>query len=811
MPSFSLKIKMILVVFLMIAAVSTGVAGLGLLFFIREFKSDMASRQFAMVSAVAGELDDKIVAAQRALVAVARSVPPSLTRDPQGMQRFLDGRLDLHQVFGDGTGFFSTQGRLLASAPGQDTLIGADFSGHDFFRRTIDFKKPLISEPLVSAKGDGRKVVVFTVPVFDGRGHLSGVLGGRVDLLEQNFLERLAWLKVGESGNFFLFNNRRQMIVHKNPESLPQNPLARGQSELLDLAVAGYEGSGEAPSPAGSPALCSFKRLQSPGWILATHLPLAEAYAAIDQARRLTGYSLALLLPLALAGVWIFVGHFTEPLLLFARRVREMGASGAGGMEIPVSTSDEIGVLAQAFNSMMQELGRQRQLLENEKGFAEQLLQQSAVPCYVLDAEHRVIIWNRACEELTGIPASELLGGKEPWRAFYHEPRRVLADVVLDGALYEMADLYSCYADSPLIPEGLRAEGWFKLKGKQRFLCFDAAPIRNADDQVIAAIETLQDVTLRANTEEQLRGALGAIKESEERFRRLVELSLDGIAILVKRRFVFTNPAGCEMLGFQVPEEALGRRMRDFIQRESEELFDEQVDHAEKSSCSAPWFEQRLLRKDGTALEVELGVSRFVYRGEEALQVIFRDITERKLAKARLESLAHYDSLTSLPNRVLFFDRLNHAVTEAKRYQHALALMYLDLDRFKQVNDTLGHAAGDAVLVEAGHRLKECVRGCDMVARMGGDEFTVILSKLAEEGDAALVAERIIAAFQLPFAVDGALASVGVSIGICVYPSYELDLDGMVRRADLALYRVKEEGRNGYLFYSEELKLRAAG
>jgi diguanylate cyclase (GGDEF)-like protein/PAS domain S-box-containing protein len=811
MPSFSLKIKMTLVVFLLIGTVSSAVAGLGLLFFIQEFKSDMASRQFPMVSAVAGELDDKIVTAQRALMAVARSLPHPLLRDRHAMQRFLEERLDLHQVFGDGVGFYSREGILLASAPGQDTLIGADFSRHDFFRRTVDSGKPGISEPFLTAKGAGHPVVLFTVPVYDQRGKLAGVLGGCVDLLEENFLGRLARLKVGETGSFFLFNSKRQMIVHKQPESLPDRPLAAGRSSLLDRAVAGFEGSGETVSPAGALALCSFKRLESTGWILATQLPIAEAYDPIGKARRLTGYSLALLLPLALAGIWLFVGHLTEPLLLFARRVRQMGDGDAQGVEIPVSTSDEIGVLAQAFNSMMRELGEQRLLLEREKCFAEQLLQQSAVPCFVIDAEHRVIIWNRACEELTGIGAAEVIGNSEPWRAFYQAPRRVLADVVLDGTLYEMADLYSCYADSPLIPEGLRAEGWFRLRGKQRFLCHDAAPIRDAEGRLIAAIETLQDVTLRASTEEQLRGALEAIRESEERFRRLVELSLDGIAILVKRRFVFVNAAGCDMLGFLSPDEVLGKTARDFIQRESEELFDEQMEHAEKSASSAPWFEQRLLRQDRTALEVELGVSRFVYRGEEALQVIFRDITERKLAKARLESLAHYDSLTSLPNRVLFFDRLKHAVTEAKRYQHALALMYLDLDRFKQVNDSLGHAAGDAVLVEAGRRLKECVRGCDMVARMGGDEFTVILSKLADEGDAAVVAERIIHSFHTPFAVEGALASVGVSIGICVYPTHQDDLDGMVRRADLALYRAKENGRNCYCFYSEDLQLRAAG
>lgn len=800
MPRFSLKIKMAMVVFLMIATVSLSVAGLGLLFFIGEFKESTAGRQFSVVSAIAGELDDKIAAAQRELVGVAMSIAPGTAGDARAMQQFLEARLDLHQVFSDGVGFYSPKGVLLASAPGQSTLIGRDFSFRDYLKSTVDSSKPRISEPYRSVRR-GTPTVMFTAPVLGSDGKLVGVLGGRLDLLEENFLNRVAHLDIGDGGDFFLFNKKRQMISHRDHDRLLVPMTPQGKLELMDRAFSGYEGSGEMANSRGIPAIYSFKRLDSTGWILAAERPLSEAYAPIDKARRLVAYSLALLLPLALATVWFCVGRMTAPLLLLVGRVHETGGDPGKYLPVPVQAGDEIGELAKAFNAMMRELVDKRRSLESEKGFAVQLLQHSAVPCFVLDADHRVIIWNKACEELTGIAAKTQLGEKQPWRAFYDEPRRVLADIVVDGTLHEMADLYPCYADSALIPEGLRAEGWYRLKGKQRYLCFDAAPIRDAEGRLIAAIETLQDVTLRASTEERLRGMVAAIGESEERFRRLVELSLDGIAILVGRSFVFVNPAGCELLGCRSADELMGRQMREFIQRESEELFLEQMAYAEQSGTSAPWIEERLLRNDGTALEVELGVGPFVFRGEKALQVIFRDITERKLAKARLETLAHYDSLTSLPNRVLFFDRLRHAVSEAKRHKHPMALMFLDLDCFKQINDRLGHAAGDAVLVESGHRLRECVRACDMVARMGGDEFTIILSKMADEQDAALVAERIVEAFALPFRVEGEDACVGVSIGICIYPGCDTDPDEMVRYADCAMYRAKEQGKNVYRFH----------
>jgi diguanylate cyclase (GGDEF)-like protein/PAS domain S-box-containing protein len=803
MRNFSLKIKMTLVVFLLVSTVISVVAGLGLLFFIREFKANVASHQFATVSSTAADLDDDIRKAQHELIAVARSVPPTLINDPAGMQRFLDGRLDLQDVFADGVGFMSRKGILTAFSPGQTNLIGRNFSFRDFYKETVATGRPYISQPFLPMRSTGDEIVVFTAPVLDAKGRMAGMLAGRLDLTEENVLGRLSHFKVGENGDYFLFNKKRQLIVQRDHGAGRKSILSTADYPLVARAIAGFEGSAESDRPEPKRHLCAFKRLDSTGWILGARVPTREAYAPIQRAQKMVAYCLAAALPLSLLAVWLFVRNLTRPLLRLTRRIERMAGTDARNPATPVC-GDEIAVLEKSFEEVMQELGRQTGLLEKEKAFSEQLLQQTAVPSLVIDTEHRVIIWNRACEELTGMTAGEVVGGCEAWRAFYETSRKVLADIIIDGTLHEMADLYSCYSDSPLIPEGLRAEGWYQLRGKQKFLIFDAAPIRDAEGRVIAAIQTLQDVTLRAQTEEQLRKMVAAIGESEERFRRLVELSLDGIAILVGRHFAFINAAGCEMLGHSDPEELNGKAIHDFIHQDSRLLFDEQLDYARQSGATAPWLEERLIRTDGTGVEVELGMTRFLFRGEEALQVIFRDITERKLAKAKLESLAHYDSLTSLPNRVLFFDRLKRAVAESDRYRHPMALMFLDLDRFKEINDTLGHAAGDAVLIEAGHRLKECVRACDMVARMGGDEFTIILSKLADELDAALVAERIITSLAYPFQVEGTLASIGVSIGICVYPTFGSDLDAIVRYADLALYKAKGAGRNGYRFYSEE-------
>lgn len=170
------------------------------------------------------------------------------------------------------------------------------------------------------------------------------------------------------------------------------------------------------------------------------------------------------------------------------------------------------------------------------------------------------------------------------------------------------------------------------------------------------------------------------------------------------------------------------------------------------------------------------------------------DITEHKLSEERIQHLAHHDNLTDLPNRILFNDRLNQAIHLAKRDSREFALLYIDLDRFKTVNDSLGHAAGDELLKSVAKRIRDEVRESDTVARVGGDEFTVILSDIAKRDDAQTVAEKIASAIAAPFQIgsNGASVGVGASIGIAVYPSEGQDANELVKAADSAMYGAKK-------------------
>jgi diguanylate cyclase (GGDEF)-like protein len=173
-------------------------------------------------------------------------------------------------------------------------------------------------------------------------------------------------------------------------------------------------------------------------------------------------------------------------------------------------------------------------------------------------------------------------------------------------------------------------------------------------------------------------------------------------------------------------------------------------------------------------------------------------LVKRKLSQEQLVTMAHFDGLTGLPNRTLFFDRLHQALHLATRYDRLCALLYIDLDGFKAVNDSLGHAAGDELLIAAGEKMKDCCRASDTVARLGGDEFIILLSEVAGKNGAEVLAQQILKAFEVPFMLKKGEVVVGASIGISVFPTHGTSSDQLLKSADRAMYQAKEQGKNTY-------------
>lgn len=224
------------------------------------------------------------------------------------------------------------------------------------------------------------------------------------------------------------------------------------------------------------------------------------------------------------------------------------------------------------------------------------------------------------------------------------------------------------------------------------------------------------------------------------------------------------------------------------------------TDLAEAVEASRPCLAFNLTGDDGITdyVEAQLGSGNII--GGFQARFIWNLLTRLKRTNEQITELAHHDSLTGLPNRILFYDRLNQSIARARREEESIAVLYLDLDGFKLVNDTFGHDVGDALLCEASRRIRDCVRVSDTVARMGGDEFTVILCNVRTANSKDRVAKKIIDAISHPFMLNGKDCSVSVSIGIALYPDNGETAEQLVKIADAAMYLAKHSGRNCYRF-----------
>jgi diguanylate cyclase (GGDEF)-like protein/PAS domain S-box-containing protein len=328
-------------------------------------------------------------------------------------------------------------------------------------------------------------------------------------------------------------------------------------------------------------------------------------------------------------------------------------------------------------------------------------------------------------------------------------------------------------------------------------------PLRDQDGEPNGVMGVATDVTERRRAEQTLRN-------NEEEFRLVFESAKDAI--------LWADPETGLITRCNRAAESLLERERDEIVGQPQTA----IHPAGKAEYYAEMFERHIrqegradeeaevITKSGRVVPVHIGASLTMVGGKPIIQGIFRDITERKRAEETIKHLAYHDVLTHLPNRTLFKDRLTQALAQAHRKGRMVAVLFLDLDQFKVVNDTVGHAEGDRLLQRVAKRLAGLVREGDTVARVGGDEFVLLLAEAVEVEDAVEVAERILESFKGPWTLQGQEFRVTTSIGIATYPSDGEDAESLLRNADTAMYRAKEHGRDNYQLYTPAMNARIA-
>jgi diguanylate cyclase (GGDEF)-like protein/PAS domain S-box-containing protein len=297
------------------------------------------------------------------------------------------------------------------------------------------------------------------------------------------------------------------------------------------------------------------------------------------------------------------------------------------------------------------------------------------------------------------------------------------------------------------------------------------------------------------------------LRESEERYSSTVELAAIGIShVSLEGRFVHVNRRLCDMLGY-TKEELLQLTVKQISHPEDVSVTDRDAQRLRAGEIDSVKIEKRYLRKDGTPIWVRITIaSKREPDGRPSHDIsVVEDISERKQAEDRVQYLATHDEMTNLPNRAMFGQLLAHAIEHGRRYRRRFAVLFIDLDRFKVINDSLGHDAGDELLKVMALRLRESLRSSDIVARLGGDEFVVLVEELSERHLAATVARNILSVAMKPVEILGQECRVTASIGISVFPDDAQDAKTLMKNADMAMYRAKEDGKNNYQFYSPDI------
>ncbi len=300
-----------------------------------------------------------------------------------------------------------------------------------------------------------------------------------------------------------------------------------------------------------------------------------------------------------------------------------------------------------------------------------------------------------------------------------------------------------------------------------------------------------------------LRPLQRALDLESAKSNKIVEMAAEGIvSIDTQGKILSFNRAAQKIFGYSEAE-IIGQNVRLLMPSPHRENHDGYLSHYLQTGQTHMLGKTReldALRKDGSTFPMELSVTEMKLGDTQFFTAMLRDISEQKLVQQRIEQLAHYDDLTHLPNRSLFYDRLGQAITMAKRKHRSIALLFMDLDGFKQVNDTLGHHFGDALLGKVAERLSLLVRESDTLARLGGDEFTLIMSEPPGREAAALVAQKIIDSIGQPFDLDGNTVYIGVSVGIAIYPDDATARGALLIVADKAMYAAKAAGKNTFRF-----------
>ncbi|MDO9198994.1 EAL domain-containing protein [Rhodoferax sp.] len=745
----------------------------------KDMEGVLGEQQFSTVSHVAESIGVELDYRLQALSTIAGSISPAVLGNAEAMQARLAERLLLQRLFNGGVIVFQLDGTRIAEFPRSEGRVGVNYVDVDTIAAALKQGKSTIGRPAIDKKLEA-PVFGMTVPIRDLQGNVIGALSGVTNLGQTSFLDRVTENRYGKSGGYLLIApQQRQIITATDKSRALETYPAAGIIPLLDRMIQGYEGSGVAVNPRGVEVLVSAKGIPAAGWVLSATLPTAEAFAPIRAMQQRMLLATLILTLLASGLTWWMVGRQLTPMLVAAKTLANMSDINQPAKPLVIERQDEIGQLIGGFNRLLETLGQRTSLLK-------QILDTSSVAIFLVDPQGRITQANQRMAEMFGYPLDALEGIE--YVALVHPSEREV------GRQKMLALLASTIGSVDVERRYWRAdhtEFWGHLTG-QHFT--DANGVKRGLVGVIA------DITKRRQAEEALRIAATAFESQE------------GILVTdITRVILRVNQAFTAITGYTA-DEAVGQNPRLLSSGRHDAGFFAAMTHSLEHD--GKWHgEIWNRRRNGEVYPQWLTVTAVKDDAGRATHYvgIFTDITARKMAEDEIESLAFFDPLTRMPNRRLLMDRLEQALAAGARRQRKGALLFVDLDNFKTLNDTLGHDTGDLLLEQVARRLAACVREGDTVARLGGDEFVVLLEDLSENAmeaatQAEAVGEKILTELSQSYRLASQEHHSTASIGITLFGEQQEGIDEPLKRADLAMYQAKAAGRNTVRFFDPQMQ-----
>jgi two-component system NtrC family sensor kinase len=492
-PVFGIKTKLIIGVSFLTIALVIVIAYVAFQHLETNSKKMIANGQFAVVSLLANEIDDRLISAHEQLVILSKRLPPGDLNSPAKSLDFLNNHEDIRAVFNNGLFLFDSKCAIVAEVPQSPVRVGMDFSFREYLKTTIATRKPYISDPYVSSLPHHHPAVMLTAPVFNPRGELIGVLGGSIDLMRDNILGRLADMQNGKTGFFNLITKDRNLILHPDRSRILKNDIPVGANRALERAIAGSDGTEATVTSKGLHAIASFKHLKVKEWFVGAVLPIEEAYEPIYQAQKTLLLIVVVMIIVVPVVVWYLMNLLTRPVVAFTRHVESI--SGKKGEErlFPIASHDELGRLTKAFNEMVINLDNQQNELESQKERLAVTLRSIADGVIVTDTQGNLVLMNAAAERLTGWRQDEAAG--LPLQDIYiivdEKSRQPLSgpvtEIVARGTIESMRL-------SPVL---------ISRDGHEHFISGSCAPIRDRESRIIGTILVFQDSTDKRRLEEE--------------------------------------------------------------------------------------------------------------------------------------------------------------------------------------------------------------------------------------------------------------------------------------------------------------------